>query len=1353
MLGHGSPHAANVLLAPRNGRGRRSGRLDWLLGALCCALFAAWPAAAEDIDLRLWIAWGGGTARVWQVQIRVETESRTDAISEVEPIGLHADGPGAVSVEPNTIRVAPGTPRTYDGVTLLLTAPRTAQLAIQLTPSDQPEAGRTVRLALDQVLAETQSSTLDERGNRLLVRRTAGDRLRVRFDRASLVFAPGEKFALAVDPHLIDVEAGTALTYGVQLLRARGTERLWDEQREATVDARGDPPEVGPFSVPLPNDEGVYDILVTLNKRRLPTRFAPAKLLYQRTVQVVVIDPKPAVPAAAGWQTLAEIVPQAEEAASDPAQSKGKFWDALPKLPQWKWIAGSSTAEHPHQKPLGNGRSHKRSVAEREFLELLPGGWQAYPLPVAQVHQPHVLELEYPSGHPQTLGISILDPNSAGLILPPGLDSALDVSSVWPLNPRRIERHRVIFWPRSTTPLVLLTNRREDAAAVYSRLRVLAGPAVLPARPPAPREDARLLGVYFERPLFPENFLAGDSWDPVTGRNLNDWVSFQQGGTRLVQYLKHVGYNGALLTVVHEGSALYPSPLLHPVPKYDNGVYSATGQDPLRKDVLEMLFRLFDREGLKLVPALQFSAPLPELENAVRRDVPRGTTPAGESGTAVPGLELVNADGRSWRELHGAERTIGAWYNPLDPRVQQALRRVVGEVLDRYGKHASFDGLAIALGPQTYSQFPDGMWGCDPTTVLRFAQDERVTVPGLKAGDQGQLAAYLASEGQDRWLRWRANRLADFYRSLHKDLVAKTRGSRLYLAGAEAFASPELQRHLQPRLPERVDAERLLLRVGLDPQRYGDADGVVLLRPQRLAPVLSLEAQATNLQLNRSPAMDTAFGFISLPATGPSAVPRLRNPTGSLFYHEPQSLPLPAFDKVSPFGPEKTRTWLFPAVSPAGPDNRQRFVHSLAALDSQVMFDGSWTLPLGQQDALVDLIEVYRRLPADHFATVPSPNTDVEQSPVTIRTLTKGNRTYLYAVNDSPWPVTVALALSGRSAFTVEPLGSRSLPAPVSQGTRASWEFPLQPFDLAGVVATGPNVELADWHVNVAREVLVELRKGIDDLRKRANLLRDPPPLPVLANPGFEAPPQGPQIPGWEFSRAEGTSVRLDPQQPFAGQQALHMRSAGPKAWVRSNPIPPPKTGRLAVGARLRIDRPEDQPPLCLAIEGRLEGQTQPYYRPAGVGARVLEGEAPPSIPNTWAPYIVRFDNVPAVGLSDLRVTVDLMGRGEVWIDEVQVFDLWFDNTECNELVRYSALANYALGKGDAAQCWRILDGYWPEFLRRHVPLEVPPRLPQPDLVDTAPAPATAPGEKPKASTSWLQKIVPKPPKLPNLFR
>ena len=197
-------------------------------------------------------------------------------------------------------------------------------------------------------------------------------------------------------------------------------------------------------------------------------------------------------------------------------------------------------------------------------------------------------------------------------------------------------------------PILLVSNRGEQQAAVYGKIRLLAGCEHLPkAKVAAPPRAGRLLAAYLDRPLFPENFSAAQSLDSWSGRSLHDWTTFHNGGLRLVEYLQYAGYNGLMISVAADGSAIYPSELLEPTPRYDTGMFFGTGQDALRKDVLEMLFRMFDREDLQLIPSIEFAAPLPQLE-ALRR---RG-------GRASEGIEWVGPDGPTW--CQSGQRTA-AW--------------------------------------------------------------------------------------------------------------------------------------------------------------------------------------------------------------------------------------------------------------------------------------------------------------------------------------------------------------------------------------------------------------------------------------------------------------------------------------------------------------------------------------------------------------------------------------------------------------------------------------------------------------------------------------------------------------------
>ena len=111
-------------------------------------------------------------------------------------------------------------------------------------------------------------------------------------------------------------------------------------------------------------------------------------------------------------------------------------------------------------------------------------------IPVAdrRVGQPHIVEVEYPSDVPQTIGLSIVDPNAAGAVVPMGLDSGVYVPDEAAADKPRLAVHRLVFWPRTKNPLLLITNRREGTPAVYGKIRVLAGRATCPRRLKWPTE-------------------------------------------------------------------------------------------------------------------------------------------------------------------------------------------------------------------------------------------------------------------------------------------------------------------------------------------------------------------------------------------------------------------------------------------------------------------------------------------------------------------------------------------------------------------------------------------------------------------------------------------------------------------------------------------------------------------------------------------------------------------------------------------------------------------------------------------------------------------------------------------------
>jgi hypothetical protein len=1247
------------------------------------AAFAFWQdsvAAAEPIDVRIRIAWGGGEARSWQGTIRVSEGT----LSEFQPLGLEADEPGSMLLtDEKTMRVFARTPRSYDGLDLRVQAPHEAKLIVQLD-ADANSRRPPIELPISRLVKELVRHDLDDRNNRLLAQRSHGDALRVSLNRSSLVFATGEKFELDVQPQQLDLTANSTYLLSATLGPARTDESTWSEEKEIRTDASG---ATKPLTllVPLPETEGIYDLRLALHAKRLTTNLLRGKPIASRSVQFVVLAPvKTATSPPVGWQTILEF---------DPASPK--WWEQVARLPAWTRLPMTP-------RPIENRPAGTRTHLGRNWVELAPRSWQAYPLSTPAITKPHLIEIEYPSDLEQTLSISIVEPNPAGYVGPIGLDSGIDVSPPAAGHQPGVRRHELIVWPQTKTPYLLVANRRDDATAVIGKIAIKAGPSNLPslALPPVPY-STRQLAAYYDKPLFAENFSAPEALDPTTHRSFDDWATFGAAAERLIETLQHSGYNAVMLTAACDGSAIYPSQLLQPSPKYDSGVFFESAQDPLRKDVLELLFRLCDRSGIALVPGVQFAFPLPELEKV------RQTAAAAEA----VGLEPIGPDGRSWIGRGGGAGGSGVYYNPLDERVQRAMVAVIDELAGRYGHHASFGGVAVHLNAETYALLPDETCSLDERTFGRFLADtNQANVPGT-GSTIGARWDFVRREAAQSWLDWRAEKMTSLYRQMRDAITDKREGAKLYLTPANLYGTKQLQSVLKPELPPRESAAELLPLLGLNLNRLTDAD-IIVPRPQRVTAMNSPLARDQDQHWNRNSALDRLF----LPAARRT----------SLNYLVPAPLALPDFDVISPFGSDKTRLLLISHVLPADAAYRERFVENIARLDAATIFDGGWMMPIGQQAALASLVKVYRRLPAEPFQAISADGQPQEQSyapqDLVVRILNKQDKSYFYVVNPTPWPVTAQIQFAASGPLRITPYCDERQSKTKPAGKELEWTVSLEPFDLVGGELSGGQVKVAKWSVAQPPDAATALGDQSREVSRRANFLRQNRRAVTVFNPSFEIKAADGSPAGWQHARGQGINVAVETRPGSGAPDSLRLerRGANVPLWVRSSPINVPTTGRIEMKARIRLPDGAPQPQLRLAIEGKLDGQV--YYRRVNVGLADPGGPlATPLVAGQWSTQSIALSDLPTAGLTDLCVGFDLMSEGEVWIDDVQVQDLWLEALEYNELIKSAPTAELQAQSGRLNEARMFVEDYWPSFLRRNVQL-----LDGRDGQQPAPAPGVA---------------------------
>jgi hypothetical protein len=533
--------------------------------------------------------------------------------------------------------------------------------------------------------------------------------------------------------------------------------------------------------------------------------------------------------------------------------------------------------------------------------------------------------------------------------------------------------------------------------------------------------------------------------------------------------------------------------------------------------------------------------------------------------------------------------------------------------------------------------------------------------------------------------------------------------ARLYLVTAELFQHPDLQELIRPNLPRIGQSDDLLLQVGLDASTLARDERMVLLRSQRIAPPDPLVAQGINLELNLDADLDAKLHSLAHP--------------GVLFHHERQETALESFDARSPFRRSYTR--LVTVASPSAEQNQRRFIQALAAQDCQACFDGGWLLPLGQEAALADLFAIYRQLPAASFQTVEG-----KTQPVTIRTLEGDHRSYVYLVNDSPWRVSVNLTTTAAGQFRMQQLGgSRRVFSLHGDGTQRVCNVDLGPYELAAAAFDG-RVRVSNAKVNLPALLADQLDARIRDLWNRAASLKNAAPISGVANADFEQAARRDAVPpGWELKPIKGAIATVDNRHAHGGTQSVRMTADAAGAEMRTAPLMIPKTGRLSISVWMRTADPQRQPTLRLGVEGT---GVNPYVRYATVGA--APGGQP--LADTWGQFVLPIHDLPTDLGQQLHVKFELVGAGEVWIDDVQLFDLDFSEEERLELSKSLTLIEYKRESGEYRDCLRLLDGYWPRFLTTFVPAVEQPLVRRPAKPEASPAAA-----EPEPRTGLMDRL------------
>ncbi|WP_417744694.1 family 10 glycosylhydrolase [Rosistilla oblonga] len=596
------------------------------------------------------------------------------------------------------------------------------------------------------------------------------------YPRNHLIFQPGEMFQFEALLDEVPTRANAQMRFTAKLTPARGGESLSEVVQEISTDALGQFQDLREFAIPLPETEGAYEI--DLQIASVGGSRGGSILHSRRRVQLLVLEE---------GSPLTEVVDTTT-------------WELLQEVDLEQLAAVDNSTR---KSDADRGGRHTTTRAVR--------------IEGADAGKPHVLELVCQGSEPAEYQVSVLQVDAG--------DANTMVESAFRIDERsgKVTNHQLVFWPGAGEVGIEVTRRSDSSQASATQVKVYAGPETLPAVNSRGVSGQRVVAAFLDSPEMGLRFGATQVQTPAAA-DLKDWQYYLDSTARQAQLLNNAGYSAAMITVAGGGGSIYPSNLIEPSVLFDNGEQFPDGGGSPRKDVLELLFQMYDRHQMVLIPTVRFDFPLAGLEAQIL---------AGDHS-----LRLRNDQHETWWEASPTSPPQGPYYNPAHPDVQAAIRQIVQELVDGYSRHPSFGGVAVVIDEQTYLQFPGERWGCDPA-----AHDRAVA---LQKPEQRDAKADSLSDEELR--SWRDVQLGLLLAGLGESLAANKSNHKLFVidrTGQPTAAHRELRQAFtdsQTKLPGVVWIGDSEAGAGSTRQASGDVvdEEEQLLQPVRLAKQVGL---------------------------------------------------------------------------------------------------------------------------------------------------------------------------------------------------------------------------------------------------------------------------------------------------------------------------------------------------------------------------------------------------------------------------------------------------------------------------------------------------------------------------------
>ena len=348
--------------------------------------------------------------------------------------------------------------------------------------------------------------------------------------------------------------------------------------------------------------------------------------------------------------------------------------------------------------------------------------------------------------------------------------------------------------------------------------------------------------------------------------------------------------------------------------------------------------------------------------------------------------------------------------------------------------------------------------------------------------------------------------------------------------------------------------------------------------------------------------------------------------------------------------------------------------------------------------SLIQNLSVFSHLPNRDLAECEAVAPD--SAAVRVWSYFEDDHLHVLLINLVPWATDVDLE-------TIEPLSWTPVKKDLIQQaghsisvlrpTRSRVSVPANSCVLLRSINTGLN-GIRQWtsRVSGGPTVVKRIKTQVTEVVENIGSLTTPiPNTQLLKNGSFEVSGEMGII-GWMHAQHPPGCVQLDSEVATNGSYSVRLKTEinhTGRTWIMSDAFAPPASGRVAVALTLRGSPITGTDP---DQQVRVTLETSDGDKPF----RVFEDLEIPTN-KEWSTHeiVLELDHLKPQELGSLRVAIDSLKPGLIWVDDVQIYDDFPTEAERAEMQRRVFLAVQGMQRGNLLPAGKLLENFWVQRL------------------------------------------------------